>query len=559
MGLALIFQGVLNFGRLLLDKGGRLEAWQLALATTYRDHVILCGLGHVNMGVLTQLLDDGYEVVVVERDWDSEFVKRALALKVPVVLGDARDPAVLRQAGIQRATAVVAGVNGDMINIEIALAARATRPNIRVIVRVFDDELDRNLERNFGVNTVFSASALAAPTFAAAAVAQTIDYVIPLDDTLLGIDRFVIEANGQLGTSIAQIEERCQVRVLHHQVASNQWLARPPRGTLNYGDQLTVIGTLEALERMRVLNLPTTISDTDHASAPQHPTAQFDTVIVCGLGKIGYRVVRQLYYLRPQPRIVVVRLNDETNDFYRHISELEGVKMVIGDARDPEVLLKAGLETAYSVAAVTSNDALNLQIGLVAQRLRPDINMVVRVFSDVLAERFEDLFGIRTTYSTSSLASPTLAAAAVLGDVPIAFTVNRHMYATEQILLHPESRLKGHTIDEVRRQHGLLVVGLRRSLTGVAHIDWENYEPEQAVHVLPDPGGLKTAPHESHPALGTSEDVQVATLEDQRSEDVSASGFTILPSLNTVLAAGDELIVLASLEELRRLRAAKRG
>src|SRR5262245_40851428 len=43
-GLALIFQSVLNFGRLLLDKGSRREAWQVALAATYRDHVIVCGL-----------------------------------------------------------------------------------------------------------------------------------------------------------------------------------------------------------------------------------------------------------------------------------------------------------------------------------------------------------------------------------------------------------------------------------------------------------------------------------------------------------------------------------
>ena len=41
LGLALIFQSVLNFGRLLLDKGSRREAWQVALASTYRNHVHL--------------------------------------------------------------------------------------------------------------------------------------------------------------------------------------------------------------------------------------------------------------------------------------------------------------------------------------------------------------------------------------------------------------------------------------------------------------------------------------------------------------------------------------
>jgi hypothetical protein len=66
LGLALIFQSVLNFGRLLLDKGSRREAWQVALASTYRDHVIVCGLGRVGLRIVTQLHAAGYEAVVIE-------------------------------------------------------------------------------------------------------------------------------------------------------------------------------------------------------------------------------------------------------------------------------------------------------------------------------------------------------------------------------------------------------------------------------------------------------------------------------------------------------------
>src|SRR4026208_573708 len=38
LGLALIFQSVLNFGRRLLDKSSRREAWQVALGATSPDH-----------------------------------------------------------------------------------------------------------------------------------------------------------------------------------------------------------------------------------------------------------------------------------------------------------------------------------------------------------------------------------------------------------------------------------------------------------------------------------------------------------------------------------------
>src|SRR5262245_14784624 len=311
LGLALIFQSVLNFGRLLLDKGSRREIWQVSLASTYRDHVIVCGLGRVSLRVLMQLIEAGYEAVVIERDWGSEFVERALGLKTPVVLGDARDPETLRQAGIARARAVFTGVDDDLMNIEIALTVRAARPDIRVILRVFNDDLDRNLERSFGPNTAFSASALAAPTFAAASVSRAIDYVLPLGDTLLGVTQFTVQPDSQLAGFVRAVEEAHQIRVLHHQDAAGRAQRRDRLRQLSSGDRIMAIGPLDALEALRMKNVRGSKLGFLSPLPPQRPTEQLDTIIICGLGKVGYRVVRQLYQLQPRPRIVVVRLADE--------------------------------------------------------------------------------------------------------------------------------------------------------------------------------------------------------------------------------------------------------
>jgi Trk K+ transport system NAD-binding subunit len=502
LGLALIFQSVLNFGRLLLDKSSRRELWQVALASTYRDHVILCGLGRVNLRVLIQLTEAGYDAVVVERDWSSEFVERALSLKTPVVLGDARDPETLRQAGLARARAVVAGVDGDLLNIEIALTARAVRPDIRVILRVFNDDLDRNLERSFGSNSAFSASALAAPTFAAAAVSRAIDYVLPLGDTLLGVAQFTVEPNSQLAGFVRAVEEAHQIRILQHQDA----VGRRPRPDLlrqlGGGDRVTAIGAPEALEALRMHNVRGSKLDFLSSLPPQHPTEQFDTVIVCGLGKVGYRVVRQLHRLRPRPRIVVVRLADEGRTLPQTIRQLEGLRTVIGDARDPSVLHEAGIDAAYAVAALTADDGLNLQIGLAARRYRPDVHLVLRVFSDVLAEKLADMFGIRTAYSTSGLACPTLAAAAVLGDVSQAFNAGGQLFSTDHVVVRAGDHLAGRSVEALRAEREALVIGLRQ---------------------------VAGAPRETTQSL---------------------------PPLDTVLAPGDEVTLLAPLLALARLRAA---
>ncbi|HLY32494.1 MAG TPA: NAD-binding protein, partial [Ktedonobacterales bacterium] len=87
LGLGLIIQSVGAFGRQAFNKAGRLEAWQVSLASTFRNHVIVCGLGRIGWRVISQLTENGSKVVVIERNWESDFVKQALLLRVPVIHG----------------------------------------------------------------------------------------------------------------------------------------------------------------------------------------------------------------------------------------------------------------------------------------------------------------------------------------------------------------------------------------------------------------------------------------------------------------------------------------
>ena len=458
LGLGLIVQSVLSFGRRVLDKSSRREAWQVALASTYRSHVIVCGLGRVGLRVVTRLIEAGYEPVIVEQNWGSQFVARALQMSIPVIVGDAREVTTLVQAGLRRAQAVIADINGDQRNIEIALAARTVRPQIRVVLRAFSEELDSNLERIFGPDSAFSQSALAAPTIAAAAISREINYAVPVGADLLAVSELVVPA-GAKATSVSELERTHAVRVVTHQDASD----RPARGKaateLRPGDSLTLIGTLDALEDVRVRHLP------EGGPVPlQHPSAELDSIIICGLGKVGYRVVERLYALTPRPRIVIVHLGDDGTSFVHRLAGMDELTIVTGDASDPDVLRQAEIARAFSVAAVTSNDLVNLQVGLTARKLRPDVHLVVRVFSDALAEELNDVFEIHTTYSTSNLASPTLAAAAILGGegVSRAFVAGGQIYSSDEWTAARGGKISGLSVAEIRRQRAALVLALRR-------------------------------------------------------------------------------------------------
>ncbi|NCC31860.1 MAG: potassium transporter TrkA, partial [Chloroflexia bacterium] len=421
LGLALVFQGILNFGRFLLDKGSRREGWQVSLARTYRDHVIVCGLGSVTYRVIIDLLEEGYGVVAIERNWQSEFVEPTLAVGVPVILGDARSREVLQSAGIYRARSLISGLGDDLGNIEIGLAARRRRRDLPIILRIFDEDLDLNLEQTFGRNAVFSTSTLASPTLAAAALGRSIAHVLPLPQSFRhddgatrykGVLSLTITPGSELTGSLRHIEEQMGVWALLH-LKRNQTPRRKRASNehahLEPGDTVALLGPLDRLEQARVLNHGYGQgSELEVRSFSQ----TYDTVIVCGMGKIGARVIRDLDSMRPRPRIVLICQPEVTREELLEEANPLLADRVTGDARLATILQAAGIERACALVAATSDDLTNLQIGLAARKRVPDIDLVLRVFNEDLAGRLELMFGAHTTFSVAGLAAPTFAAAA---------------------------------------------------------------------------------------------------------------------------------------------------
>jgi Trk K+ transport system NAD-binding subunit len=470
LGLLVLVQSVLNFGRRVLDKGSRQQAWQAALASTFSDHIIVCGLGRLGLRVTTRLLEAGYETVIIEQNFSSRFVARALSMKVPVIAGDAREIATLRQAGVRHARGVIADVNGDQTNIEIALAARLAQPGIRLAVRAFSEELDDELDQIFGEDSAFSHSALAAPTIAAAAISREIVYAIPVGRELLGITDVEVQPGLRLeGLSAHDLETGAQVRMLDHCDRHGKTVRRGLKESLRAGDTVSLLGTLGALEEVRAANGWHQVIG-DRVVTSQHPTPERDCVLVCGLGKVGYRIVRLLSELAsPQAdfRVVVVCRDDTSEGFLSRVSGLPRVTLVPGDATDVQTLRDAGLDRAFSVVTATSDDLINLQMALAARRVRPDVHVVVRVFSDALAEELNSTYEIHTTYSTSNLASPTLAAAAILkgvagGGVDRAFTVAGNIYSSDEFTADSLGLVADLTVEGIRLRRGMLVLSLEQ-------------------------------------------------------------------------------------------------
>jgi len=257
LGLATVVDGVLRFGVALISKRDRGQKWQVAMASTYDNHVIVCGIGRVGYRVIVELLKYGRDVVAIEQNPDGRFVEKAKGLGIPVIIADARRSGNLIQAGVKRADAIIPCTEDELTNLDIALDARDINPGIKVVMRMFDPDLARRVEKGFGIHTAFSTSALAAPIFAAASMRFNIKHSFYVGDTLINLSQVHVRPGSELvGWPLEKLEADLGLRVVCHQVDDCTDLAPDAHLELQAGDEILVMATLHALERLNHLNKP---------------------------------------------------------------------------------------------------------------------------------------------------------------------------------------------------------------------------------------------------------------------------------------------------------------
>lgn len=260
LGLAVVADGLLRFGSALLNKQARGQKWQVAMASTYSNHVIVCGMGRVGYRVTLQLLEFGRDVIGIEPDPEGRFVEKVRALGVPLITADARRSENLIKAGVERADVIIPCTDNQLANLDIALDARELNPNIKVVMRMFDADLAKRIEKGFGIHTAFSTSALAAPTFAAAAMRLDIRHSLYVGDQLLNLSEVTVEPGSYLiGLSVGKVEADFDLSVVCYQSQDATDLHPDPGLCLRVGDKVLVLASLETLRRLKGVNQPTVV------------------------------------------------------------------------------------------------------------------------------------------------------------------------------------------------------------------------------------------------------------------------------------------------------------
>lgn len=219
------------------------------------DHVIICGCGRLGRTVATYLHNSGKPVVVIDREPD-----RLAAVPWAHVEGDATDDAVLAHAGLARAEALIAALDGDAGNLYVTLTARSARPDLFIIARARLESAEPKM-RQAGADRVINPQFIGGSRIAAMTlqphVADFMDVVMHDGSLEFRLEEVEVPAGSPLaGQTLreAHLRDRTGAMVLAVRRPDGTFLTNPsPDTRLADGEVLITIGTgdqLAALGRL---------------------------------------------------------------------------------------------------------------------------------------------------------------------------------------------------------------------------------------------------------------------------------------------------------------------
>ena len=245
IGLGALAESLVRLGYLVFSSKRKLQEWWTMEASTYRDHIVLCGLGRVGLRVAQELLALKESFVVIERNKECPFADEILDRNVPILFGEVRHRKTLELANVGRAKAVILATDDDLANLDGALTAREINPAIRVVVRLFDDTLATKVAASFKMPAI-STSHVAAPAFVAAATGRTVLHSFQLDGQTMNLADLRV---GRLaGRTPAQLQRDFEVSVVTAAGGAN------PDRILQSGDTIVLVAPVERIRRLEEAN-----------------------------------------------------------------------------------------------------------------------------------------------------------------------------------------------------------------------------------------------------------------------------------------------------------------
>lgn len=201
----------------IIIEGELKQVWvykrRIKMLKKLKDHYIICGFGRMGSYICKKLANENLPFVVIEKNKD-------LGLRLEAegylhLIDDSSREEVLKEAGIEKAKALVSVVSSDADNVFIVLTARQLNPNLYIISRAAEESSETKMYKA-GANKVISPYKIGGERMALAILKPSVLDFIEIatgisksEDASLRMEEILITANSSLcGKTIVESKIR---------------------------------------------------------------------------------------------------------------------------------------------------------------------------------------------------------------------------------------------------------------------------------------------------------------------------------------------------------------
>ncbi len=221
-----------------------------------KQHVVLCGYGRIGRILANDLKNRRQPFVIIDKS--PEAVGEAQSLQHLILLGDAAEEDVLREAGVERAKTVVTALPSDAANVFITLTARNLNRDLQIIARGELPSTEKKLLQA-GANRVVLPAAIGAHRIASIitrpSTLELLELVSGQSTLDVELDEIVVAAASPLvGKTTVDTETRSRHGLLIVAVKqqSGAMVFNPDAEVVfQPDDTLIVMGRIEDIDRFR--------------------------------------------------------------------------------------------------------------------------------------------------------------------------------------------------------------------------------------------------------------------------------------------------------------------
>ncbi len=401
-------------------------------------HVVVVGAGEVGFNAARMLSDEGNDVVLI--DDDEALVMRATEqLDALVMQGNGASPKVLREAGVEKASLMVAATSSDEANIIACLSAKAQgaeRTAARIHNPDYYDPREPFIQENLGIDFVIHTEQMATEEIRSALlIPGAIDVETFAGGRVQVVEVILDEDSPAVGRAVRDVDLPERSLVLGG--------VRRGKALMSRGDTV-----LEAKDHVFLIGEAKRVPDLLRAVATK--TEPVGDVTIFGGGRIGLRLALSL-----EESGIAVKVVEKDEARARHVAaQLKRGLVLHDEGLSRDFLLQERVDRTDAFVAVTGDDRANLLAAMYARQL--GVGLTIAGLARGEFAPLADALGVDMTVSPRLLAAGAISRFVRQGNV-VAVTLLESGARMMEMRVHEGSRISGRPLSEAGFPKGALV------------------------------------------------------------------------------------------------------